>query len=140
LSLQAEAKELEARLYLDPADGKRVGRGMAVAIAPVSVRREEHGLMLGTVRWVAEFPATPQGLLRVLENQALVNEFSQGGAPIEVAVTLERDPHTASGFGWTSAQGPPIKISSGTLCEGSISVASQRPITKVLPVLKRAGL
>ncbi|MEW6158336.1 MAG: NHLP bacteriocin system secretion protein [Verrucomicrobiota bacterium] len=137
LSLQAEQKKLEAHLFLHPADGKLVAPGMNVAIAPASIRKEEFGFILARVESVSPFPATPQGMLRVLENQALVSEFSAGGAPIEVVASLQRDANTQSGFRWSTARGPDLQISSGTLCDGTITITNQRPITLVLPLMKK---
>jgi HlyD family secretion protein len=136
MSLQAEQEKLEARLFLPPAEGKRVQPNMPVRLAPVSVKKELFGLMSGRVSFVSEFPATPQLMLRILENPALVSEFSAGGAPIAVVVELDTDPETESGFRWTSGTGPKVKITSGTLCDGTITVASNRPIRLVLPRLK----
>ena len=138
LSMQADNRKLEARLFLSPAEGKVVETKMEVAISPVSVKKEEYGFMLGRVISVSAFPATQQGMLHILENQALVAEFSQSGPPIEITVILELEPNTTSGFRWSSAKGPPIRISSGTLCQGTITIANQRPITLVLPSIKKS--
>ena len=81
LSMQADNRKLEARLFLSPAEGKVVETKMEVAISPVSVKKEEYGFMLGRVISVSAFPATQQGMLHILENQALVAEFSQSGPP-----------------------------------------------------------
>jgi HlyD family secretion protein len=107
-------------------------------LAPVSVRKEEFGLMRGVVEEVSDYPVTPQGMLRILQNPTLVAEFSQAGAPIEVTVRLQKT-NTPSGFVWTSADGPPMQITSGTLCEGTITLESRAPITLVLPFLGRKG-
>jgi HlyD family secretion protein len=44
---------------------------------------------------------------------------------------------TRSGFRWTSHQGPDFTFGSGTLCEGKITLAQRRPITLVVPALRR---
>ncbi len=134
LSLQATSGGLLARLYLSAADGKRVRKGMGVQISPVSVKKEEYGLLVGKVTEVSPFPATPQAMLSELENPALVNEFSQGGAPMEVEVALDRSSTTRTGFRWTSAHGPADPLTSGTLCGGTITLTQRRPISLVLPV------
>jgi HlyD family secretion protein len=134
LSLQATSGLLQARLYLSAADGKRVRKDMGVQISPVSVKKEEYGLLVGKVTDVSPFPATPQAMLSQLENPALVNEFSQGGAPMEVEVALELAPNTRTGFRWTSAHGPSGPLTSGTLCGGTITLTQRRPISLVLPV------
>jgi len=159
-TLQNATNKLEARLYLTSADGKQLEskfhpyRGktsspaglpsaelkpaepMEVLLAPVSVKKEEYGLMCGTVEDVSEIPVTPEGMLRVLENPTLVAEFTQMGAPIEVTVRLE-EADTPSGFRWTSKPGPDTPITSGTLCEGTITIDHRSPISLVLPFLSR---
>jgi HlyD family secretion protein len=134
ISLQAAQGKLHAWLFLAPADGKRVRPNMDVALEPVSVKKERSGLMIGRVESVSSFPATPQFMLRILENPALVSELSQGGAPMSVVVELRRDANSLSGYQWTSGRGPKMKITSGTLCEGSISLATNHPINLVLPL------
>jgi len=137
LSLQADHKTVEARLFLPADQGKLVEKGMFVAISPVSVKKEEYGFVLGKITAVSEFPSTTQGMLKILENQSLVSEFSHSGAPIEVTATLDTSPSTMSGFRWSTTKGPPSRISSGTLCDASITITEQRPITFLLPFLKR---
>ena len=139
MSLQAAQEKLEAWLFLPPAEGKRVETNMSVRLAPVSVKKELFGLMSGRVSFVSPFPATPQLMLRILENPALVSEFSQGGAPIAVVVELDTDPTTGSGFRWTTGKEPKVKITSGTLCEGTITVNTNRPIRLFLPRLQEVS-
>ena len=139
LSLQAAHKIVEARLFLSPIQGKLVEPFMSVAISPVSVKKEEFGFVLGTVSSVSDFPSTTQGMLKILENQALVAEFSRSGPPIEVTAALELSSSTVSGFRWSTRKGPPMRISSGTLCDAAITITNQRPIALVLPFLRKAS-
>jgi HlyD family secretion protein len=154
-TLQSTTNELVVRLFLNASDGERVvsslsrlrqrssaAKGslpttMEALLAPAFVRKEEFGLMRGEVEDASGYPVTPQGMLRVLQNQILVNEFSQFGAPIEVMVRLTKAPDTVSGFAWTSGKGPSVTISSGTLCEGTITINRRAPISLVLPILSK---
>lgn len=160
-SLQSSTSDLEAHLFLSSADGKRLAskwqrthrrsfsnltappapvEPVEALLAPVTVRKEEFGLMRGTVDLedVSDYPATPQGMLRILQNPTLVSEFSQTGAPIEVTVRLCRT-NSESGYAWTSGKGPPIQITSGTLCDGTITIERRAPISLVLPLLNKKG-
>jgi len=56
---------------------------------------------------------------------------------LKVAGTLEVDPSTPSGFQWSSSQGPPFGISSGTLCKARAITRQVRPIELVLPLLRK---
>ena len=92
--------------------------------------------MLGEVTSVGQFPATPQGMQRVLGNAELIRTLSVEGAPIEVRVSLQLDPESANGYAWSSRSGPPIQIDSGTLCSARITLSERRPISLVLPLVK----
>ena len=130
-------QDLEAVLYIPSADGKKVRPGMNVQISPTTVEREEHGFIEGTVTRTSDFPATPEGMTRVLKNNQLVQVLAGGGAPYETYASLKLDPSTESGFRWSSSRGPGTRIQSGTICTASITVEEQRPAEMVLPVLKR---
>jgi HlyD family secretion protein len=93
------------------------------------------------VTYVSDFPATTKGMRRILKNDALVASLSQGDAPYEVHAELISDLSTPSGFRWTSANGPPVRIQSGTLAAARIEVAARRPFELVIPLARRyAGL
>lgn len=127
--------DLEAHIYIAPLDGKKVKTNMDVQISPSTVKREEFGVMLGKVRTVAEFPSTPQGMMRILKNDQLVQQLAAGGAPIAVQSDLTPSAATTSGYKWSSPKGPETKIESGTLCSATITVKKQRPISLVIPML-----
>jgi HlyD family secretion protein len=129
---------LEAVIYLPAASGKKVTSGMQAQVTPTTVRREEHGYMPATVSFVSDYPATPQSMMLLLQNEALVRELAGAAPPIEVRAPLRRA-DTPSGYLWSSAIGPSVSITSGTLCEAQIIVERQRPISLVIPLLRKAG-
>jgi multidrug efflux pump subunit AcrA (membrane-fusion protein) len=128
--------DLVAVVYVAPAEGKKIHPGMEVQVSPSTVRREEYGFMLGRVTSVGQFPATAQGMLRVLGNTELVKRLSAGGTPIEVQVDLTRDTQSVSGYAWSSKVGPPTGVDSGTLCDSWVTLHEVQPISLVLPILK----
>lgn len=132
-----DVQNLVAIVYVPSIYGKMVTPGMQIQISPSTVRQEEHGMMLGEVTYVSNFPATPRGMLRVLKNEQLVRELSGGGSPYEVHAELALDPSTASQYRWTSSGGPPMAIQSGTTALANVTVAEQRPISKVIPLVRR---
>ena len=125
--------ELEAVIYLSATEGKKIQPGMRVQISPTIIRPEEYGVMLGWVTSVGEFPESQQSMSRVLENDELVQRFSQNGAPIEVRVDLIPDARTVSGYKWSSSVGPDIEIRSGTLATATIIVEERVPIRMIFP-------
>jgi HlyD family secretion protein len=135
VSIQPDEGNLEALVYLSAVEAKDVKPGMAAQISPGTVRREEYGFMTGSVAFVADYPATPVAMMSVLGNDPLVQSITAAGPVTEVRIDLDPAP-TASGFKWSSREGPPLKISSGTLCSAQIVTAHDRPITLVVPMVK----
>jgi hypothetical protein len=128
--------DLVAVIYTAPAEGKKIRPGMPVQVSPSTVQREEYGFMLGRVDSVGQFPATQQGMQRVLGNADLARTLSADGAPIEVRIELQRSAASASGYAWSSQASPPIHIDSGTLCTAWVTLSERRPISLVLPLLR----
>jgi HlyD family secretion protein len=127
--------DLEANIYVAPLDGKKITTNMDVQISPSTVKAEEFGVMLGKVRTVSEFPSTTQGMMRLLNNDQLVQQLAAGAAPIALQADLTPSASTVSGYQWSSPKGPGTKIQSGTLCTATITVKQQRPISLVIPML-----
>jgi HlyD family secretion protein len=128
---------IEAVVYLAAVDGKKVRPGMETQITPSTVRREEHGFMPARVSYVADYPATPQSMQLLLQNDTLVTALGGNSPPIEIRAALEVAP-TQSGYRWSTAGGPPVKLSSGTLCRAEVVVERQRPLSLVIPILKKS--
>ncbi|MET0399632.1 MAG: NHLP bacteriocin system secretion protein [Longimicrobiaceae bacterium] len=129
--------ELEAVVYVPPAHGKKVKPGMEIHIVPSTVQREEFGHLLGRVTYVSAYPATHRGMQRVLKNEQLVDALSGPGAPYEVHASLLPDPRSVSRYRWSSAGGPPVELQTGTLADGRIVVQRRRPITMLIPQLRK---
>jgi HlyD family secretion protein len=137
LERQGRTINTEVVMYVRAEEGKKILPGMEAMIAPTTVKKEEYGYMLGRVVSVSEYPATTQGMLHTLGNEDLVQTLAAQGASIELHIDLTVDDSTQSGFKWSSPKGPPLKINSGTLCEGSVTVMEQRPVSLVIPALKK---
>ncbi len=136
VSLELAEGKLQALLYLPAAEGKKVHANMEALISPTTVRREEYGLILGKVKSVSAFPATYQGMMRMLSNETLVQSLAESGAPLEIYADLIPESSTESGYRWSSRKGPPVKIYSGTLCDGMVTVEKQRPINLLIPYIR----
>jgi HlyD family secretion protein len=136
LTLETLEAPVDAVVYIPAQEGKKVRPGMRARISPSTIRVEEYGYIVGTVKSVADFPSTPEGLERTLRNANLVSTLTGRGAPIEVVVQLGVDAKTPSGYDWSSSQGPPVQVFTGTLCSASVEVAAKRPAEYVLPFLK----
>ncbi len=117
--------------------GKAIQPKMAAQITPTTVKQEEYGSISGEVLWVADYPSSRAGMQRLLKNEELATELGKSGTQLLVAVKMEPDPGTYSGFKWTSSAGPKIKITSGTLIGASVVLREQRPISLVIPLFKK---
>lgn len=137
ISIESEGQKLEALIYIPAERGKNVKLGMPVRIEPSTVKREEFGTMVGTVVAISDFPMTPQGMAAVLHNDNLVTRFSKEGAAYAATVSLEPDPETVSGYRWAVGQGPPVRLTSGTLTRAEITTRRQRPLDLVVPLFKK---
>lgn len=133
MELMGDDVRLEAVMYVPLADGKKLTPGMSVQIAPSTVRQELYGFMLGRVASVGTFPSTYEGILRTLGSDDLVQALNVGTAPIEVHIELLPDSSTVSGFQWSSPEGPPTTVESGTLGTATVITGQQHPISFVLP-------
>lgn len=130
-------KRFQGVIFFNAEEGKRIKRGMNIAISPSTVKQEEFGFILGIVTDVSTFPVTEQYMQSILHHQGLVSSFSKIGFPIEVKADLIPDDSTISGYKWSSPRGPQTKIDSGILCSGSVTVNTQKPISLVIPMIRK---
>lgn len=129
----AGEEDLVGVLYVPPAEGKRIQPGMAAEVEPTTVEREVYGHILAEVVSVAPLPATAEGMRRSLQNDRLVAQLSEAGAPIEVRVRLRRDERAPTRLAWSSSEGPDGGVNGGTLIDGRIVVERVPLIDLVLP-------
>ena len=132
-----QTDSLEAVVYVPVDQGKKIIPGMEANISPTTVKKEEYGFMMGNVVSVSEYPSSAQGMMLTLGNSELVQQLSGEGAPIEVKVKLVMDRNTPSGYKWSTSQGPSLIIDDGTFCLGEVKVEEKRPISMVVPFIKK---
>ncbi len=135
LNIETLGSGLQATVYIPIESGKKVLPGMVVHVSPSTVRREEYGMLQGTVVAVSSFPSTPQGMHAVLQNQRLVDTFAGSGPPYEARVELQ-PAATPTGYAWTSGAGPRTDLTSGTPVKSYIAIQSDPPVVLLLPFLK----
>ena len=123
-------------IYFPIKDGKQIRPGMVMQIMPDSVQRERYGSILGKVKKVSPFPVSQQTILSAIGNAEVTEGLIIPGGQIEILADLSRDPRTATGYQWSSSQGPTTEISSGTTATVRVMVEQQAPISFVLPVLR----
>ena len=136
-AIETGGDTLQAILYLPANSGKTVKPGMEVRIEPSTVKREEYGVLVGTVVTVADFPASPEGMAATLHNGELVKRFAQMGVLYGTTVQLTIDPAAASGYRWSSGHGPPLRLTAGTLAHAEIITRERRPLDLIVPLVRR---
>lgn len=136
LSIQPEANDLEVLAYVPSLRAKEIRKGMEAQVSPSIVKREEFGFMRAEVVHVADFPATKAALMRNFENETMVTALTSAGPVTEIEIRMQSDPNTPSHFVWSSAVGPPIQLSSGTLCSLQVVTQRQKPVALLMPFLK----
>jgi HlyD family secretion protein len=136
LSIQPDAQNLELVAYLPSLQAKDTKAGMDAQVSPSNIKREEYGFIRGVVTHVSDYPATPAALMRNFENETLSAALSTAGPVTEVRIALNTSLDTPSGFQWSTSKGPPVLLTSGTLCTVQVVTRQQRPITLVLPYMK----
>lgn len=117
--------------------GKRVTTGMDVHVHPVTVRRAEHGAMVGRIATVTERSVSEREVNSILRNSTLTKTLMSDGAPVLARITLVETEETPSGFAWWVGKGPSYKITRGTLIEVEVIVSRHRPIALVIPAMRK---
>ncbi|MBK1842304.1 NHLP bacteriocin system secretion protein [Azospirillum sp. YIM B02556] len=135
-NLPGQGGDLVALVYVGAQDGKKLRHGMEADVSPAPVRKEEHGHLVGRVDRVADTPASSAGMLRTLQNDALVGEFQKTlRTPFEILIRLERDP--AGALRWSTGNPPKFSMDGGTLVSVEITVQKVRLIALALPILQQ---
>lgn len=126
--------------YVDAELGKKIVKGMKVFVSPSIASPERYGYIVGEVAEVAEVISSRAEMARTFENDEFISDILKSyPAPLRIVVTLRPDPHTPSGFQWTSSSGLPRKIGIGTICFAQIEVDRDRPLALFIPWLKKSA-
>lgn len=119
--------------FLPAGAGNTVQVGMEARVALASYPQSQYGTIDGTVSSVSTLPVTTERLEVVLGgNDSLVRFFVEQGPLIEVTVTLDPDPASATGYDWTIGEGPDRPVPVGSLGEVSVIIADGSPLTRFL--------
>ncbi|WP_419786983.1 NHLP bacteriocin system secretion protein [Pseudodesulfovibrio sp.] len=134
VTLRPVDSPLEASLLFPAEVGKKIKPGMVAYVYPSTASKEEYGCIYGLVSSVGEYPASPESLMKSIGSRQLVQAIMEQGVMIMVRVVLLRDPDTASGFKWSSSEGPEdTSIEAGTVCTGNVVLKRNRPIDLLFP-------
>ncbi|MFC9502417.1 HlyD family efflux transporter periplasmic adaptor subunit [Streptomyces sp. NPDC057002] len=124
---------LYATVYVPAENAASIPDDAAVDLTVQSVPTQEYGVLRGHVKSVDRAAQSPQQISAFLGDSQLGEQFTKKGRPVAVTVRLDKSSGTKSGYKWSSADGPPYKLSSMTMASGSIRLTDQRPVDWLLP-------
>ncbi len=122
---------LVAVLFVPTSDAGLIRRDSEVDLAVQSAPAQEFGVLRGTVHSISQFAESRQQIADFLGDDQLGERFSAQGQPLRVVVRLTAA-STASGFRWSTKDGPPYRIDSRTLVTGAVHLTPIRPIDWVV--------
>ena len=78
-----------------------------------------------------------EDLDRILQNRQLTKSLFDGQQALFARIALEVTDSNMSGFEWWSGKGPPYRIETGTVAKVDVVVERVRPITLLIPALRK---
>jgi HlyD family secretion protein len=131
------AEHVEMLVVLADERRKRVTVGMDARIVPDGTKREEYGSMRGRVVAVSEGEVSNEHIEQILQNAQLTRRLIGDGSALVARVDVFASSENPSGFTWWSGTGPPYRITPGSVAELDIIVDQVRPISLVIPALRK---
>jgi len=116
---------------------KRAAPGMEAHIVPDSIKKEEFGSMKGRVVSVSDEDVSVEHVEQILHNAQLTKSLLGSEPALLAYVEMEATKDNPSGFVWWSGTGPPYRITAGSVATVDIIVERVRPITLVIPALRK---
>lgn len=131
-------RDLVGSIFISALDGKHVKVGDRVELKIETARPEQHGYMIGRVRYVSILPATTQAVHSVLKIGDLATYIHKrfSVSPLYIEVEPVRERNTLSGYKWTG-NAPKHQTLPGTLTTVQVIVDENRPIDYLFPIFER---
>ncbi|MFI8007618.1 HlyD family efflux transporter periplasmic adaptor subunit [Streptomyces sp. NPDC086010] len=129
--IDEQSDPLVAMLYLPQTSAGLIHQDSLVDLTVSSAPSSQFGVLRGKVQSISQFPETHQQIADFLGDEQLAKRFAAQGQPIGIVVRLLTD-RTASGFTWSTHEGPPFQIDSRTLVSAAIHLAPVRPVDWVV--------
>jgi HlyD family secretion protein len=108
--------------------------GMKVHLEFNSANATLYGKMVGTVIRVIPFTSTARGgILKSIPSEMLKDYLTHQEATIVVEIEPIKD-QTASGYQWTTPQGPPYPLSFSAVAQVEVFIEQRRPIDYLIPL------
>ncbi|MBM3468996.1 MAG: NHLP bacteriocin system secretion protein [Alphaproteobacteria bacterium] len=122
---QGDNSQLEALIYLNSLEGKKVQVGMDVYMIPTHLQREQIGYIHGKVIEVSSYPETIRSLMARLQNEELAKKFTESNPPISARISIN-----------TQGMHSPLNhlnLTPGTLIYGRVVIERRSPFAILIP-------
>lgn len=120
-----------AFLFVSPSEAAGLAPGMDVDLDVDSAPSAAFGVLRGKVQEVSQFPVSVAEVSGLLADDDLARQLMDGHPATVVQVELVEDSSTASGYRWSTKDGPPFPLSTGTELEGTVIRQREAPIDLV---------
>jgi multidrug efflux pump subunit AcrA (membrane-fusion protein) len=124
---------LYATVYVPAQNAASLPDRAAVDLTVQSVPAQQYGVLRGQVVRVDRTAQTRTRITAFLGDSALAEQFTADGRPVAVLVRLLTSSDTKSGYRWSSADGPPFRLTSMTMATASVRLTDRRPLDWLLP-------
>lgn len=131
------ADNIEVMALLQGDTRKRVAVGMKAYVVPDGTKKEEFGSMQGRVLSISAGDVSVEHVEQILHNAQLTKSLFGEGSPLLARIELVPAKANPSGFAWWGGAGPPYGITPGTVATVDIIVEETRPISLVIPALRK---
>lgn len=130
--MDPESSGNSAVAFLPAEQGARAKAGMTALIALASLPQSQYGYLVGTVESVSLLPTTTERVAALVGgDQRLPDYFMASGPVLEVSIRLNPDPSTATGYAWTTGDGPDVAIATGALAQVAVVLSDSTPWQRI---------
>jgi len=118
--------------------GEQIREGMKVKVALASIDVKKYGYLLGVVDEVFPyFLSFEQSPLHQLSSKELIAFLFPPQQPfVMIKIRPTPNPHTFTGYEWSTKQGPPFPIIEGSVGTVAVILEEAKPLSFFLPVLR----
>ena len=128
---------LTAAFLISGSDGGRIRVGDAALLSPASAPPQRYGYIKGVVTSVTPYPTTLAAYASLIGSETLAKQVF-AGQESKVPLLVEVDPRYKQGkLVWSGSKGTSWPITSGSLAQAKVIYHSRKPITYVIPWLRK---
>lgn len=128
---------LTAAFLVPGSDAGRIKMGDAALISPASAPPQRYGYLKGVVTSVTPYPTTQAAYASLIGSETLAKQIfdsQESKIPILVMVTPT---YQGGKLQWSGSKGPSWPITSGSLAKVKVIYHSKKPISYVIPWLRK---